>query len=176
MLFRSDLVEEGYDLALRVTRGRALPPGLIARAIRPIPLLIAASHEYVKHNGAPQSPEELAHHDFIAIGSRDTIAFIGPKENIEVPLRVALRCRSVNGAGHAVAAGIGLSALPQTFFEDPTLKSVLTPVLTDYPLEDSKLYVVYVSRTYLPLKIRAFVDFLMQQLATIPSVEPAVVS
>jgi DNA-binding transcriptional LysR family regulator len=42
-------------------------------------------------------------------------------------------------------------------------------VLTDYPLEDSKLYVVYVSRTYLPLKIRTFVDFLMQQLATVPS-------
>ena len=164
-----DLVEEGYDLALRVTRGRALPPGLIARAVRPIPVLIAASREYVKQNGAPQSPEELAHHDFIAIGSRDSVAFIGPKENIEVPVRVALRCRSVNGAGHAVAAGIGLSALPQTFFEDPALKSVLTPVLTDYPLEDSKLYVVYVSRTYLPLKIRAFVDFLMQQLATVPS-------
>jgi DNA-binding transcriptional LysR family regulator len=164
-----DLVEEGYDLALRVTRGRALPPGLIARAVRPIPVLIAASREYVKQNGAPQSPEELAHHDFIAIGSRDSVAFIGPKENIEIPVRVALRCRSVNGAGHAVAAGIGLSALPQTFFEDPALKSVLTPVLTDYPLEDSKLYVVYVSRTYLPLKIRTFVDFLMQQLATVPS-------
>jgi DNA-binding transcriptional LysR family regulator len=171
-----DLVEEGYDLALRVTRGRSLPSGLIARAVRPIPVLIAASREYLMRNGAPQSPEELAHHDFIAIGSRDSIAFMGPKENIEVPVRVALRCRSINGAGHAVAAGIGLAALPQTFFEDPALKSVLTPVLTGYPLEDPKLYVVYVSRTYLPLKIRAFVDFLMQQLATIPSVEPAVVS
>jgi DNA-binding transcriptional LysR family regulator len=164
-----DLVEEGYDLALRVTRGPSLPPGLIARTVRPIPVLIAASREYVKRNGAPQSPEELAHHDFIATGSRDSIAFIGPKEKIEVPVRVALRCRSVNGAGHAVAAGIGLSALPQTFFEDPALKSVLTPVLTAYPLEDPKLYVVYVSRTYLPLKIRAFVDFLMQRLGTIPS-------
>jgi DNA-binding transcriptional LysR family regulator len=130
---------------------------------------MAASREYVKRNGAPQSPEELAHHDFIAIGSRDSIAFIGPKEKIEVPIRVALRYRSVSGAAHAVAAGIGLSALPQTFFEDPPLKSILTPVLTDYPLEDSKLYAVYISRSYLPLKIRTFVDFLMQQLATIRS-------
>jgi DNA-binding transcriptional LysR family regulator len=164
-----DLVEEGYDLALRVTRGDSLPPGLIARPIRPIPLLMAASREYVKRNGAPRSPEELAHHDFIAIGSRDSVAFFGPKEEIEFPVRVALRYRSLNGAAHAVAAGIGLSALPQTFFEDPSFKSVLTPVLVDYPLQDAKLYAVYISRSYLPLKIRTFVDFLMQQLATVPS-------
>jgi DNA-binding transcriptional LysR family regulator len=170
-----DLVEEGYDLALRVTRGDSLAPGLIARPVRQIPVLMAASREYVKRNGAPQSPEELAHHDFIAIGSRDSIAFIGPKEKIEVPVRVALRYRSLNGAAHAVAAGIGLAPLPQTFFEDPSLKSVLIPVLTDYPLEDPKLYVVYVSRTYLPLKIRAFIDFLMQQLATVSPVKLTVV-
>jgi DNA-binding transcriptional LysR family regulator len=164
-----DLVEEGYDLALRVTRGDSLPPGLIARPIRPIPLLMAASREYVKRNGAPRSPEELAHHDFIAIGSRDSVAFFGPKEKIEFPVRVALRYRSLNGAAHAVAAGIGLSALPQTFFEDPSFKSVLTPVLIDYPLQDAKLYAVYISRSYLPLKIRTFVDFLMQQFTTAPA-------
>jgi DNA-binding transcriptional LysR family regulator len=138
-------------------------------------VLIAASREYVKRNGAPQSPGELARHDYIAVGSRDTIAFIGPKEKIEVPVRVALRYRSLNGAAHAVAAGIGLTALPKPFFEDPPLKSVLTPVLTDYPLEDPKLYVVYVSRIYLPLKIRAFVDFFIQQLATRPPARLAVV-
>lgn len=171
-----DLVEEGYDLALRVTSGGSLPPGLIARPVRSIPVLIAASREYVKRNGAPQSPEELAHHDYIAVESRDTIAFIGPKEKIEVTVRVASRYRSLIGAAHAVAAGIGLTALPEPFFEDPPLKSVLTPVLTDYPLQDPKLYVVYVSRTYLPLKIRTFVDFLMQELSTAPPAQPTVVA
>jgi DNA-binding transcriptional LysR family regulator len=170
-----DLVEEGYDLALRVTRGDSLPPGLIARPVRSIPVLMAASREYVKRNGAPQSPEELAHHDFIAIGSRNSITFVGLKEKIEVPVRVALRYRSVSGAAHAVAAGIGLSALPQTFFEDAPLKSVLTPILTDYPLQDPKLYAVYISRSYLPLKIRTFVDFLIHQFATAPAAKLTVV-
>jgi DNA-binding transcriptional LysR family regulator len=163
-----DLVEEGCDLALRVIRGSSLPPGLIARPVRSIPVLIAASREYVKRNGAPQSPEDLAGHDFIAIGSRDSVEFIGPKKKIEVPVRVALRYRSLNGAALAVAAGIGLAPLPKTFFEDPPLKSVLIPVLTDYPLEEPKLYIVYVSRTYLPLKIRTFVDFFVQELSTTP--------
>jgi DNA-binding transcriptional LysR family regulator len=39
----------------------------------------------------------------------------------------------------------------------------LTPILTDYPLAESTLYVVYVSRRYLPLKIRAFIDFLIDR-------------
>jgi DNA-binding transcriptional LysR family regulator len=161
-----DLVEEGYDLALRVTREGSLPPGLIARPVRSIPVFIAASHEYLKRNGAPKSPEELARHDFVAIGNLDSIVLAGPKERIEVPVRVALRYRSVNGVAHAVAAGIGLAPLPATFFEDPMFKAVLSPVLTEYPLQDPTLHVVYVSRRYLPLKIRTFVDFMMQQFST----------
>ncbi len=74
-----------------------------------------------------------------------------------------MRFRSVNGVGHAVAAGIGLAPLPQTFFEDATLK--LQPVLMDHPLQDATLYVVYVSRRYLPLKIRAFIDFAIERFS-----------
>jgi len=158
-----DLVEEGYDLALRVTRETSLPAGLIARQVRPIPVLIAASREYLKHHPAPRSPEELASHDFVAVGNFETLPFAGPQGKIEVPLRVVVRYRSMIGVAHAVATGIGLGALPALFFEEPMFKGVLTPVLTDYPLEERSLYLVYVSRRYLPLKIRAFIDFVMER-------------
>jgi len=154
-----DLVEEGYDLALRVTRETSLPAGLIARQVRPIPVFIAASREYLKRHDAPQSPEELASHDFVAVGNIETLPFAGPQGKTEVPLRVIVRYRSMIGVAHAVATGIGLGALPAVFFEEPMFKGVLTPVLTDYPLEERSLYLVYVSRRYLPLKIRAFIDF-----------------
>ena len=159
---RVDLVEEGYDLALRVTRDGALPPGLIARPLRTVPFFIAASREYLKRNGAPESPEELSRHDFVAVGNLDALQFTGPKGKIEVPLRVVLRYRSMSGVAYAVAAGIGLAPLPDLFFEDPMFKDVLKPVLTDYPLQEPTLYVVYVSRKHLPLKIRAFIDFLQE--------------
>ena len=157
-----DLVEEGYDLALRVARESSLAPGLIARPIRPVSFFIAASREYLKRHGAPKSPEELARHDFVAIGNIDTVSLTGSEGKIEVPLRVVLRYRSMTGVGHAVAAGIGLAPMPDIFFEDPEFKGVLTPVLTDYPVQGPTLYIVYVSRKYLPLKIRAFIDFLAQ--------------
>jgi DNA-binding transcriptional LysR family regulator len=154
-----DLVEEGYDLAMRVTRDGALPPGLIARPLRTVSFYLAASRDYLKRHGAPQSPEDLAHHDFIAIGNLDSLQITGPKGQIEVPLRVALRYRSLAGVAHAVAAGIGLAPLPDLFFEDPMFRDVLKPVLTDCPLQEPTLHAVYVSRKHLPLKIRAFIDF-----------------
>jgi DNA-binding transcriptional LysR family regulator len=167
---RVDLVEEGYDLALRVARESSLPPGLIARPVRPVPFFIAASRDYLKSHGAPKSPEELAHHDFVAIGNIDTLSFTGSNGKIEVPLRVVMRYRAVAGVAHAVAAGIGLAPLPDIIFEEPIFKGVLTPVLTSYPLQEPTptLYVVYVSRRYLPLKIRAFIDFLMEVSARTP--------
>jgi DNA-binding transcriptional LysR family regulator len=163
-----DLVEEGYDLALRVTRESSLAPGLIARPIRPVSFFIAASREYLKRHGAPQSPEELARHDFVAIGNIDTISLTGSEGTIEVPLRVVLRYRSMTGVVHAVAAGIGLAPMPDIHFEEPEFKDILTPVLTDYPVQGPTMYIVYVSRKYLPLKIRAFIDFLVERSARTP--------
>src|SRR5246127_2482356 len=104
---RVDLVEEGYDLALRVTRESSLPPGLIARPVRSVPFFIAASREYLKAHGTPKSPEELAHHDFVAVGNIESLSFKGSEGVIEVPLRVVMRYRSVGGVAHAAATGIG---------------------------------------------------------------------
>jgi DNA-binding transcriptional LysR family regulator len=163
-----DLVEEGYDLALRVTRESSLAPGLIARPIRRVFFFMAASREYLKRHGAPKSPEELARHDFVAIGNIQSLSLTGPEGTIEVPLRVVLRYRSMTGVVHAVAAGIGLAPMPDIHFEDPEFKGILTPVLTDYPVQGSTMYIVYVSRKYLPLKIRAFIDFLTERSARTP--------
>ncbi|HEV8017249.1 MAG TPA: LysR family transcriptional regulator [Steroidobacteraceae bacterium] len=165
---RVDLVEEGYDLALRVSPEASLPAGLIARPVRTAHFFIAASREYLKRNGTPKSPEELARHDFVAVGNLDAITLTGPKGKIEVPLRVVLRYRSMGGVAHAVAAGIGLAPLPDILFEEAEFKGVLTAVLTDYPLRAPTLYMVYVSRRYLPLKIRAFIDFVIEWTATVP--------
>ncbi len=167
-----DLVEEGYDLALRVKwREDSLPAGVIARPLRAIHYYIGASREYLKRHGAPKSPQELAHHDFIAVGDIVSLPFLGPAGKIEVPLRVVLRYRTLGGVANAVAAGIGLAPLPNILFTE--FKDVLAPVLTDYPIQEATLYVVYVSRKYLPVKIRAFIDFMTQVASRVPDIRPA---
>ena len=152
-----DLVEEGYDVAMRVTAvPDSLPAGLIARPVRSIQFYMGGSREYLKRNGTPKVPEDLADHDCVAVGSADTWTLNGPKGKVEVTPRVVMRYRSVSGVANAVAAGIGLGPLPNIFFEDPVFKDILMPVMTEYRFREPTLYLVYVSRKYLPLKIRAF--------------------
>ena len=171
-----DLVEEGYDLALRLSSSDSLPAGLIARPLRPVTYYLAASPEYLKRNGAPKSPQELAEHDFIAVGNLNSLQLTAPQGKLEIPVRVVLRYRSAVGVAHAVASGIGLSPLPAIMFEEPALKSRLTPVLTEYPLQQSMLYLVYVSRKYLPLKIRTFRDFLIERIPQLPEPRPVAIT
>jgi len=87
----------------------------------------------------------------VAAGNANSLQLIGGSGKIEVPMRVVLRYRSMLGVANAVASGIGLAPLPAILFEDPVFKTRLTPVLMNYPLRQSMLYLVYVSRKYLPL-------------------------
>jgi DNA-binding transcriptional LysR family regulator len=167
-----DLVEEGYDLAIRAARSPdSLPAGLIARPLRPASFYVAASRLYLEHHGVPHTPEDLAQHSFVAVGNRSSLWFVGPEGQIEVPIQVALRYRSIAGVANAVAAGIGLAPIPAILFEDPIFKQVLVPVLTDYPLRQATLYIVYVSRKHVPLKIRSFIDFLVTSVRQTPEPE-----
>jgi DNA-binding transcriptional LysR family regulator len=168
-----DLVEEGFDLALRVTsKSDSLASELIARPVRPLPHYVAASSEYLARRGAPRSPEDLLQHDCVAVGNADSWVFKGPKGRKEVPVRFVMRYRSIAGVANAVAAGVGVAPLPGMAFEDPVFKNVLVPVLSEYPLESPTLYVVYASRKYLPLKIRAFIDFIFESISQIPVAKP----
>ena len=70
----------------------------------------------------------------------------------------------MTGVANAVAAGIGLGPIPALTFEDPVFKGVLVPILTEHVFAEATLYLVYVSRKYVPLKIRTFVDFICGSL------------
>jgi DNA-binding transcriptional LysR family regulator len=169
-----DLVEEGYDLAIRVAAVKdSLPAGLVARAVRPATFYLAASRDYIKRHGIPKSAEDLAHHDFVALRNMDSLPLTGAKGKVEIPMRVVLRYRSLAGVANAVAAGIGLAPVPALFFDDPVFKDVLVPILKEHPLFEATLYLLYVSRTYMPLKIRTFVDFFAESIAGIPDPKPA---
>jgi DNA-binding transcriptional LysR family regulator len=157
-----DIVADGYDLALRSTADE-LPAGLIARPLRAMSFVFAASKEYLQRCGVPQSPEDLANHDCVMIGNGQSWSLTGPNGNIEAPARVVLRFESMSIAvTHAVCAGIGLAPLPRMALEDPMFKDVLFPVLTNYRFKQRHIYAVYVSRKHLPLKIRTFVDHLVE--------------
>jgi len=164
-----DLVEEGYDLAIRLSRrADTLPAGLIARPLRTATFYVAASQEYLERNGVPHSPDDLAQHDFVAVGNLSSLSLVGPSGVLEVPIRVVLRYRSMAGVANAIAAGIGLAPVSAVIFDEPVFKDVLVPVLTDYPLRQATVYFVYVSRKHIPMKIRSFIDYMVETVPRLP--------
>jgi DNA-binding transcriptional LysR family regulator len=159
-----DLVEEGYDLALRASLSSP-PAGLIARPLRSVPFIIAGSSEYLQRFGVPKSPADLSTHDSVMVGDGQAWRLTGPDGKIDVPARVVLRFRSVGGVAHAANAGIGLAPLPLTVIEEAPFKGALIPVLADYPLRQPTLHALYVSRKHVPPKIRTFIDHLVEYIA-----------
>lgn len=164
----ADIVQEGYDLALRSTVDSP-PEGLVARPLRAVPLVVTASVQYLERHGIPRLPDELAHHDSVMLGHGHSWRFIGPTGNIEVPARVVLRLSSTGAVAHAISTGIGVAPLPLTVIEDPQFKGVLRPILTDHPLRHPTLFAVYVGRRLVPPKIRTFVEHLIEFVARVPT-------
>jgi DNA-binding transcriptional LysR family regulator len=133
---------------------------------------LAASRDYVSRFGMPNAPEDLAKHNFIAVGQLlDALSQLTSKQGASAPLRVVLRYRTMDGVANAIAAGIGIAPVPAVVFEDPRFKDVMVPILPEHPLQRGKLYALYATRKFLPLGLRAFVDFSAEFLGRVAAQE-----
>ena len=156
----ADLVEEGYDAALRlVANTDTLPQGLIARPVRREAFCLAASRQYINRRGLPRCAADLARHDFVAL-HESTWSVAAP-----IPPRVALCCRSMASVVNAVAAGIGVGPVPRMVLDEPLFRDLLIPVLPDSPLQQATLYIVYMRRKFVSPKLSAFVEFILHSLS-----------
>jgi len=161
-----DIIEEGFDLAIRI--GGTGGQNLVARKLGETQFIACASPDYVTRHGAPATPEDLARHNCLTYeyALRDVWTFRDTAGR-ERTVRVAGSLNSNNGDLNAAAAvqGVGI-ALEPDFIVDSELKSgKLVPVLESFHAPASPIYAVYPSRRFLPAKVRAFVDFLVERFA-----------
>jgi DNA-binding transcriptional LysR family regulator len=157
-----DMVDEGYDLALRLVSDGRLPAGVIARCVRTVPFRLGASRAYLERHGVPQVPEDLCRHDIVTAAGLDSMWIEGPKGAVEVPLRGAVHCRTMAGVAITVAGGVGLGLLPAAMFNDPVFVNVLRPTLTEFRFKEPTLHLLYADRKHLPFKARAFIDLILE--------------
>ena len=162
-----DLVDEGYDLAVRI--GAAGGQNVVARRVGATRVLCCASPGYLERHGEPREPEELAQHQCLRyeyLPTRDVWTFRDPKGG-ERSVRIAGPVHSNNGrilVGLA-AQGLGISREPD-FISAPELRAGhLRPILQAFETPPLPIYVVYPSRRHLSAKVRAFADFLAERFA-----------
>lgn len=162
-----DLVEEGYDLAIRI--GAAGGETVVARRLGESRLVCCASRAYLERHGTPRSPEDLAGHRCLSyeyLPQRGLWQF-RDRSGRERPVRVSGPLHSNNGdlLAAAAAQGMGIALEPDFMVGDELKAGRLVRVLEAFAAPVSAIYAVYPSRRYLSAKVRAFVDYLAARFA-----------
>ena len=165
-----DLVEEGYDLAVRISRGGS--PALVSRKLATTRHLICASPDYVARHGAPTRPEDLKDHACIAYTYSDAVddwrlLDDGGKEHI-VAVRHIMRTNNGDTARAAALAGVGIIRQPTFLIGEDLRRKRLVPLLTGYRMSETDVLAVYPSRRHLSAKVRVMVDFLAEAFRGTP--------
>lgn len=157
-----NLVEEGVDLALRVTAEPS--PALIARPIARVPFVPVAAPEYLAAVTPPAQASDLARLALLWYSPiSPPLTMQGPAgPEPFVPAPPILRSNSETLLHQAALQGMGFAFLPLWLVSDDLAAGRLERVLPQYPPQTLPLYAVYASRRHLAAKLRSFVDHLVE--------------
>ena len=170
---RVDLVEEGIDLAIRISA--AIDPKLIARRLATTSLVACASPGYLQTHGAPRTPEELEKHNCLVFSDsayfRDWPFQKNGRRTVVHP-HGNLRCGDTNVLRLAAVQGLGVLMLGSFVLAEDLQAGRLAPILTDYTIGQFGVFAVYANRRFLPPKVRLFVDTLVARFGPDPQRDP----
>ena len=164
-----DLVSEGYDVAIRIRREPSLH--VVARELAPVHRVVCATPDYFKRRGVPTVPHELAEHNclhYTHFGTQGEWRFQSPRGEIVVPVKGTLRIDDDDTLAQAVLSGLGLAMLPTFIIGGELQAGRLRSVLSDYVPLERRIYAVHLPNVRLPVKIRAFIDFLQARFGPTP--------
>lgn len=161
-----DPVKGGFDVTIRIA---SLPDSsMIARSLAPAPRIMVASPDYLAREGTPQTPKDLAHHKCLSYGylqSGVSLQLCNGKETQRVTVSGPLHANNGDILAQAAVAGMGIALLPNFIIERAVADGRLVPVLCEWEAPAITVNAVYPSSRRVPMKTRAFIDFLVAELS-----------
>jgi len=165
-----DLVGEGYDLAVRISRVGS--QALVGRKLAASRNIVCASPDYIARRGAPAVPADLLGHDCVGYSGAATADEWHLVDGSGRPHAVKVPCvmHSNNGdtVRAAALAGLGVIWQPTFLIGDDLRQGRLIPLLPGHRMPDIDVLAVYPSRRHLSAKVRVMVDFLAEAFRGIP--------
>ncbi|NPT58486.1 LysR family transcriptional regulator [Paraburkholderia elongata] len=163
-----ELIDEGFDVAIRASPSGLKSSSLIARQIATAHLVLCASPAYLRRHGTPKTVADLARHNYLQYAGVSTLE-IAPATGDGSP-RVRLSGNLIVNHLEAqrviVLQGAGIAMLGTEVIGDDLAAGRLVPLLVDdVPPRELPIHVVYASRRHLSAKVRSFVDFLADRFA-----------
>jgi DNA-binding transcriptional LysR family regulator len=163
-----DLVGERFDAAIRV--GNLRDPNLIARRLATVRAFAVASPDYVERQGMPRIPDDLSQHSCIVYTGAASRELHFEKGGTITTVRTEGRLRADNGDAQVAWAlhGLGIAVLPAFFVVRALEEGKLVQLLGDYSLPELGVYAVRPPGAYLPGKVRALIDTLVEHFERFP--------
>jgi DNA-binding transcriptional LysR family regulator len=156
-----DMVEEGFDLAVR--NMSAPDSSLISRRVAAYRLVVVGAPGYLAARGTPKQPADLAQHNCLIYSHAawgNEWRFTGPDGGQSVPVSGNLLANSDNALRLAAVHGQGLVLVPSFLVMDEIRSGRLVPVLTEFLQTEHAINAIYPHRRHLSAKVRSFIDLL----------------
>lgn len=171
-----DLVEEGFDVGVRITQ-RLAESSLVARRLATCRQWVCAAPDYLAAHGVPETPEDLAAHNCILYqyASAANVWRFRAAGGRDIAVAVTGNLRANNGIAEREAAvrGVGILLTPSFYVGEELRSGRLRRLLPDYALPELGIFALYPKRNHVPPKVRVFVDFLARHFGGRPAWEKA---
>lgn len=158
-----DLVEEGFDVAVRIAR---LPSSsLVSRKLTSTRVVLCASPAYLSRRGTPEHPSQLSAHDVMSyslLSTGESWEFAGPHGPVSVKVAPRMRTNSGDTCTAAALQHQGIVLQPSFMLGPHLTAGTLVEVLPEYRAVELDVYAVYPSRKFLAPRVRLLIDFLVE--------------
>lgn len=162
-----DVVEEGYDMVIRIAQLK--DSSLVARRLAPCQHLLCAAPHYLQQHGIPENPAQLAQHDCLHYrhleSGREWI-LQGPDREHRIHVHGPLATNNGDVVCQAACDGMGIALLPDFIVAEKIKAGRLQIVLAEYCPAPLNIYAIYPSRKYMAVKVRHFIDFMIEEFKT----------
>lgn len=168
-----DLLEEGVDVAIRI--GRMNDSSLVARRLGSTRRVTVATPAYLEKHGTPRQPMDLGDHNCLLysyLSTGNEWQFEGPGGEIRVRVSGSLMSNNGHMLLEAVRAGVGIAMGPDWLMHELLASGEIRAILPEYAPKALDISAVYPSNRLLSAKVRAFIDFLQEEFAKIPALNP----
>lgn len=156
-----DLVDEGYDLAIRIA---ALPSStLVSKRLASTHMALCASPQYLETHGVPRHPADLADHAVMSYSywsTKDEWHFDGPQGRVSVKTRPWLHTNSGDTCRTLALEHHGVILQPTFLVKNDLLAGTLVELMPEFRSIEIGVYAVYPTRKHVSAKVRALIDFL----------------
>lgn len=161
-----DLVKEEFDLALRA--GRIHDESLISKKLGGDIFILVASRNYLKNKPTITKPEDLKNHTcwtFSQMSRSNEWKINNGKQSKTIQVEKKLQNNSLHSIKTIIIAGGGVALLPSILVKESLIVGELIHVLPDWKLEGGNLHLCYPKQKKTPLRVKLFIEFLMQALS-----------